>query len=141
MRKEWVKWCILLGVMVIAASAALSLQAFDPTSNQVILYEHANFQGNSLRLQVGDNISCLTSKKMGTSSNWNDKISSIKVGANVRLITFQDCPYKGQCMGFLGSNAGGHTGGLYPKLSDWNYNDKISSLKVYSKDDTNASCP
>lgn len=59
----------------------------------------------------------------------------------MRLISWEHKDYKGKCVGFLGSNAGGNTDGKYSRLSDWDFNDKMSSLKVYDKDNSDASCP
>jgi hypothetical protein len=138
------RWRVpLLALGLLGCVLVTVVWAFDPGSNEVILWSDANYQGRSVRFSVGEQIANLSvwSSTNSKSFNWNDKVSSIKVGANVRLITWQDKDYTGRCVGFLGSNAGGHTGGQYPRMSDWDYNDKITALKVFSKDDPNANCP
>jgi|GEM_PF-1528603 len=130
---------VLMGVLFVLTITVGVAPAFDPGPNEVILYEHIDYGGRSIRFSVGSNVPNLTNNKSGT-WNWNDKVSSIKVGANVRLITWQDKDYTGKCMGFLGSNAGGKTG-KYRHLGDWHYNDAITSLKVYGPDDPEARCP
>ncbi len=141
--KGWIlrsMWGGFVGGLSLFAMSLGPAWVFDPNSNEVILWEHADYKGVSIRYSVGTEVSNLTNEKTG-GMNWNDKVSSLKVGANVRLITWEHKDYKGKCVGFLGSNAGGHTDGKYPRLSDWNFNDKMSSLKVYDKDNSDAGCP
>ncbi len=124
-------------------TTAGATSASDPGPNEVILYEHINYGGKSKRFSVGTNVSNLTDQKEGN-WNWNDKVSSIKVGANVRLITWQDLNYTGKCMTFSGSNTGGASGGNYNDLRGWNLNDAITSLKVRHPaypEDPEARCP
>ncbi len=113
------------------------VSAFDPAPNQVILYEHKDYGGMSIRFAVGDQIPNLKNVRMGT-TNWNDKVYSVKVVANSILLAWEHANYQGQCIVFLGTNAGG--AGNYRRLSDYGFNDKMSSLKVYDKS-TNARCP
>lgn len=124
-------------IFILTINTGLSL-AFDPNSNQVILYEHRDYGGMSIRFAVGDQIPNLRNVRMGT-TNWNDKVSSVKVGANTKVIAWEHANYQGQCIGFFGTNAGG--AGNYRRLSDWDFNDKMSSLKVYDMNDPRARCP
>lgn len=125
----------LIFVLIINPGLVL---AFDPNPYQVILYEHKDYGGMSIRFAVGDQIPNLKNVKMG-SSNWNDKVSSVKVGANTKLIAWEHANYQGMCRGFSGTNAGGI--GNYHRLSDQDFNDKMSSLKVYDMNDPRARCP
>lgn len=131
---------VLMGVLFVLTITVGVAPADDPGSDEAILYEHINYGGRSIIFSVGSDVSNLTNNKDGK-WNWNDKVSSIKVGSDVRLVTWQDKDYTGRCMCFSGSNAGGAIGGQYNDLRRWNYNDAITSFKVRTPNDGDGRCP
>jgi len=100
-----------------------------PGPNQVIFYEHSNWGGNSMSFDLDQSVADLRSWKFTNSStNWNDKISSIKVGSQVKVTVYKDINYKGDKITLSGTGSGGT--GSFPNLSTIGWNDKISSFKV-----------
>jgi hypothetical protein len=101
----------------------------EPASNQVFFYEHANYGGQTMSFNPDMNISDLRKWKVGsTKDNWNDRISSMKVGSQVKVTVWADIDYKGDHAPYTtGSDGQGH----YASLGVWN--DRISSLQVRSR--------
>ena len=131
---------VLMGVLFVLTITVGVAPADNPGPNEVILYEHVNYDANgkSIRFSVGTNVPNLTNNKLGR-WNWNDKVSSIRVGLNVRLLAWEHKDYRGKCMTFSGLNAGGQ--GNYNDLRRWRYNDIITSLKVRHPEDPDSVCP
>jgi len=124
----WVVGIFALGIMG-GLVWAQGVGDVEPGPNQVILYEHANWGGNSMSFNLDQSVADLRSWRFTNSStNWNDKISSIKVGANVKVKVYKDINYKGGDITLMGTGSGGT--GSFPNLTTIGWNDKISSLKV-----------
>ncbi len=128
-------WVFAAGILVIVgAAAALGLWAqgvgdVQAGPNQVIFYEHTNWGGHSMSFDLDQSAADLTKWKFNASStNWNDKISSIKVGRDVKVTVYKDINYKGDKITLLGTGSGG--AGDFPNLVNIGWTDKISSLKV-----------
>lgn len=80
----------------------------------------------------------LSQKPFPGGGNWNDSISSVKVGDNVRVRATANNNLTGDCILFLGKNTGSRSNGEYQYLSSYNapsggtWNDRISSYQVVS---------
>jgi hypothetical protein len=110
-----------------------------PSSEQAFFFEHSNFAGATLMFSKGTNIPDLTKWNTPTGQKWNDRISSLKVGSGVRVLSYEHINFGGRCITFSSNKE-------YPNLSAQNaqlsgtenWNDRISSLKVTG---TNQVCP
>jgi len=131
-RRFWVFAAMILALGGAAAALGLWAQGVgnvEAGPNQVIFYEHTNWGGNSMDRELDQSIPDLRTWKFNASStNWNDKISSIKVGKNVKVTVYKHINYKGNHITLLGKGSGG--AGDFPNLVNIGWNDKISSLKV-----------
>jgi hypothetical protein len=58
--------------------------------------------------------------------NWNDRISSLKVGSELKLIVFRDINFKGTSLTLTGPAA-------ISTLVSNGWNDKISSFRIVPK--------
>lgn len=91
----------------------------NPNSDQVALYEHANYGGACVVKGVGNY------PNPGSLGIANDSISSVKVGGNVKLTLCRDDNYIGTCETFLGDDS---------DLSNNSIgNDQASSAKVETR--------
>lgn len=89
-------------------------------SPDIVVYEHANYSGQSKTLTVG------TYRLTGVPGDLNDQISSIKVPAGMAVMIYEHS-----------NNTGGY--GSYvdllentPDLAVYNFNDKISYINVFT---------
>lgn len=101
----------------------------EPASNQVFFFEHNNYDGYYMGLSYDrdkDDLTTLYFAQSG-SPNWNDKISSIKVGTEACVTTWFNVKYKGQRNFFEGNAV---TVSNYPDLLPAGLGDKISSFKI-----------
>lgn len=102
-------------------------------AEQVFIYQHANFGGAYMRFdrdQAIPNLGILETGAQG-SINWNDQISSVKVGANKKIIVYEHINYGGASRTLHGLSCS--FSGSYPTMpSGWN--DKASSLKIMQND-------
>lgn len=126
-------------VVVFAAASALGLFGalawaqgvgnVEAAADQVIFYEHTNWGGNSMSFDYDKDIPDLTKWRFPNSStNWNDKISSIKVGANAKVTLYQHTNFQGASITLKGTGSGG--AGEFPDLPKIGWNDKASSFRV-----------
>jgi hypothetical protein len=90
---------------------------------QVIVYEHANFQGKSLVYSVHPGM-CQRLEPELSKYKMNDKLSSVKVGKNVAVRLFEHKNYSGQNL-ILSESV--------QSLSSYKFNDRVSSLVVNPK--------
>ncbi|HWA60186.1 MAG TPA: beta/gamma crystallin domain-containing protein [Caulobacteraceae bacterium] len=130
------------GLLALAAGCAVACAlAFGPsaqaqTANQVMFCSDANFKGKCFTVDKGGGNVNLTQKSFPGGGNWNDKISSVKVGANVRVLAYENTNWTGECIVFSGANVGGRTKGEYPNLTGYetsvgnSWNDRISSYQT-----------
>lgn len=106
------------------------------TSTQVKFCQKTNYGGQCFIVSKGGGNTDLTKKAFPGGGNWNDSISSIQVGDNVRAKAFENTNWTGECITFSGKNVGGGSNGSYPNLSDYemyngkSWNDQITSFKV-----------
>jgi len=134
-KRKWVIG-IVLALLVLAGAATKVISAgaadYTPSDNQVFFYEHTNYGGAWMSQEFDKLVPDLTKWRLPNSSaNWNDRISSIKVGKNAKVILFEHTNYKGATITLLGT--GSHGAGNFPAMpSGWN--DKVSSFKVVMGD-------
>ncbi|MBN2705514.1 MAG: peptidase inhibitor family I36 protein [Deltaproteobacteria bacterium] len=117
----------LAGFLVIAFGG-VSVWAAEPTEMQVYVYEHTKYEGAYMRfdgLRQEPDLRCYNTGGLNT-PNWNDRISSLKVGSGVKLKVYKDINYKGSSWTITGP-AGMST--LVPNK----WNDKISSFIIAPK--------
>lgn len=93
-------------------------QEFD-SNNEVCLYEHAYYKGAKRCFNAVNEYNNVASF---SDRWWNDAVSSVKVGNNVRLRTFEHNDFKGKSKTYDKDN---------PFISEMN--DMISSLEVVTK--------
>lgn len=130
-RNRWIVVCAALAAVGLfgALAWAQGVGNVEAASGQVIFYEHTNWGGNSMSFDFDKDIPDLTKWKfLNSSTTWNDKISSIKVGANAQVILYQHTNYKGSSITLKGTGSGG--AGDFPDLPKIGWNDKVSSFKV-----------
>lgn len=108
--------------------------AAEPAADEVIVFEGRLFQGASLTLKVGDELPDLGKTAQG---NWDQRISSIKVGPDAVLILYSWYKFKRVCLGLPGVNSGGS--GRYSDLSTlkadnpFHLDDRARSLRVVAR--------
>lgn len=85
------------------------------------VFENWDYGKNKLKLEVGIKIPDL--RKSGYSF-WNDRISSVKIYGEVKLILYEDENYRGKVREYSNN---------VPRIDFWDFNDKATSLKVVPK--------
>lgn len=100
-----------------------------PPADKVIVYADINYCGQTEYFSIGE---CPDLRNPfhfafpAPASNWNDKISSIKVASNVILTVFEHINYGGASFTEVGPSN-------IPSLVNSGWNDRISSLKIRKK--------
>ncbi len=96
-------------------------------SQKAVLFEHANYSGNSMTLYPGQSISNLEDYYIDSYTSFDNLISSATVAGNVTLVLYS------------GENFTGDSVYLHGNISDfdsdnilWPFNDGVSSLKLLS---------
>ena len=105
-------------LLMFLCSGLIASSSFAINPDQVCLYEHANYQGESRCFSINENGGVVS--QMGS---FNDKTSSIEMGSQVMAHVFEHNDYGGQFM-VLSSNVS-----FLPTM-----NDKGSSLKILNGD-------
>ncbi len=119
----------LLPILVIVGAFLIGVVAISgQTSNQVFVYEDINYAGNYIRWDGIRDIPDLRSYNTGGlgTPNWNDRISSFKVGSGMKLVVYKDINYKGGSWTVTGP-------ATISTLVSNGWNDKISSLRIVPK--------
>ncbi len=117
----------IAGLLAVAAVVGSSWAA-DPTSMQVYVYEDINYNGNYMLFNgIRDEPDLRNYTTGGPGSpNWNDRISSLKVGSGVKLKVYKDVNYKGSSWTVTGP-------ATINTLVSNGWNDKISSFRIVPK--------
>jgi hypothetical protein len=125
----------VFAVAVLAATGLLLLgtPAAAQEAGQVFVYQHSNFGGAYMRFDSNREVSDLRGLNTGAlgTANWNDQISSIKVGKDRKIVCYADINYAGASITLYGSSC--DTTGSYSSMpSGWN--DRVSSFKILDND-------
>jgi hypothetical protein len=105
----------------------------DPGDNQVAFYEDINYGGHYMISNFDRDYNDLRSLYVENNPkvNWNDRISSIKVGKNACVTVWKDINYKG-AKSELNGNGSSTTN--FPNLHSSGWGDNISSYKTRALD-------
>jgi hypothetical protein len=121
---KYTKATLVALVMVLA----IPLIAASQTANQVTFYENINYGGAYLTftgIRDEPDLRAYNTGGLG-SPNWNDRISSFKVGSNVNLVVYRDINFKGTKWTITGPAS-------ISTLVSNGWNDKISSFRIVPK--------
>ena len=149
MKNSYLGRFLLFGAALVLTSAAISgfggstpsltglPQSFDPQNppdNAVVFFENTNYGGRWFAVYYDRDYNDLRSIYLGSGSssgNWNDRISSLKIGKDACVTLWKDINYKGDKSALQGNQTSMNAiSSLVP--SGWN--DKVSSLKVRMRD-------
>ena len=104
----------------------------DPASHQVFLFEHTNYGGASLGFDIDQDVIDLTKWRLPNSKkSWNDVISSLKLGKNVKITLYEHTKYGGKSITL---QAEGQNVKNYPNLHSIGWGDYVSSFRVRTSD-------
>jgi hypothetical protein len=96
---------------------------------RVILYQDADFRGDSLVVYAGESLENLSRLTFPGGGKINDRISSIRVEGGTEVCVFTNAQFRGEVMR-LTENVRDLTGRLLPGSVSASWNDRISSLRV-----------
>lgn len=103
----------------------------EPKENQVFFFEHINYGGCWMGNNAPADMASIEGESYmpacGKRLNWNNTISSIKVGAKAKVTIYEDVNFKGRSQTFKGSC---NAPLCLKDLRSSNWNDKISSYRV-----------
>jgi hypothetical protein len=126
---------LILGLVSFASSSADDRRDRDNNRDRrreeprIIVFEHADFRGDSLVLYPGDTLDNLSGKTFEHGAKLNDGISSIVVEGGAEVYMYENARYKGQALRVTES-VRDLTGRLVSGAVGVSWNDRISSLKV-----------
>jgi len=109
----------------------------EPNGNEVIVFEHSNFDGYAFRWSYDFDLPDLTRQTMedpfGNSSpySWNDRISSVKIGAVSCFTAWLNTNYGGQKWAYQANGNNCHN---ITDLAPMGAGDKWSSFKIRNRD-------
>ncbi len=113
---------------------AVDWKNIEPEPHQIILYEHVDFEGAAIGYEYDSDVLDLTKLLvLDTNKNWNDRISSIKIGKNAKVILYEHvgCNDRSNYIVLQGS---GQDTVRYESLHSIGWGDKVSSFKVRMSD-------
>ena len=96
---------------------------------RVILYQHADYQGDSLVIYPGDSIDNFSGQSFPSGAGLNDSVSSIRVEGGAQVYVYENARFRGAVMR-LTENVRDLTGRVLSNNPRDNWNDRISSIKV-----------
>ena len=96
---------------------------------RVILYQDAEYHGDSLVVYAGESLENLSSLTFQDGGKLNDRISSIRVEGAAEVYVYADARFRGAPLR-LTENVRDLTGRLLPGSVSASWNDRISSLRV-----------
>lgn len=138
-QKKELSFLTLLSCLIVAVTGFfLCGVAAWADDDDVIFYEHTNYGGKQLKYSGLDSVSDLTRNQLitsdGSSVNWNDKISSLSIGKNRKVVMYEHTNFKGATILLNGPTVCKNvTSGLRSSMpSGWN--DRVSSFKILVND-------
>ncbi|MGA9750220.1 MAG: hypothetical protein WBS54_00345 [Acidobacteriota bacterium] len=123
-------WAALAACAVLVASVPAAAQ----TADEVYLYEALNYGGSVLRLDHNVEIADLSTYHVGGTDgpSWRERISSLKVGANKKLLLFAKPDFQGGVLVVGGDSCKQDSGNWAFLPGGWNK--RACSLKVVNAD-------
>ena len=119
---------VFAGICLLIAGSALAVDIGNPSYSQVFLYEHTNYGGANMSFQYDYQVADLTKWRLPNSKNsWNDRLSSVKLGRNVKIVLYEHINFKGKSITL---QANGSQQKNYSSLHSFGWGDKASSFKV-----------
>lgn len=119
----------LLGWGGTVTSAKIRQRVF-PAPDEVLIFEHVNFDGGMLSPSAGGNYPDLRQWPISGGKTWNDKISSLKIGKDALLCVYADIDFGGPSIVFSGD---GQRNTDIISLHGTGWEDRISSMKVRAR--------
>lgn len=122
-------WLLVLSITLAAAKADQRDEDRRRDEPRVVLYQHADFRGDSLVLFPGETIDNFSGRTFANGNALNDSVSSIRVEGGAEVSIFEQARYRGpglrlnQSVRDLSTRRLGDDRG-----SSWN--DRISSIRV-----------
>jgi hypothetical protein len=104
--------------------------AVEPGYGQVILYDNYQCTGDAyITLNAGSysDFRSLSNSDSGSTENWNDRVSCIKIGDGAKLKVYQNIKYGGKSKEF--GRTTNNPNGWWSLAKDW-WDNSISSAKV-----------
>lgn len=120
---------LLLGLASLASLPADDRHERRREEPRIILFEHADFRGDSVVLYPGDTIDNFSGKTFENGAKLNDAVSSIAVEGGAELYVYENSRYRGQAMRVTES-VRDLSGRLISGAVGVSWNDRISSVKV-----------
>lgn len=117
--------CII--ALLLFAFCAAAADTPDPAPHQVLLFEHTNYEGESMGFSYDNDIADLTQWNLISGGKWNDRISSVSIGKDTRVTFYEHVHYGGASISFEGN---GENSYHIPDLHSLGWGDTVSSLKV-----------
>ena len=96
---------------------------------RVVVFQHADYRGNSLVLYPGDSLANLNDVRFEDGDRVNDSISSIRVEEGAEIYVYADSRFRSHVMR-LTESVRDLTRRVMPDSVNANWNDRISSLRV-----------
>ncbi len=123
-------WVALAACALLVAPVPAAAQ----TADEVYLYEALDYGGSVLRLDHNVEIPDLSTYRVGGTNgpNWSERISSLKVGANKKLLLYTKPDFQGGVLTVGGDSCKQDSGNWAFLPGGWNK--RACSLKVVSAD-------
>lgn len=117
-----------LAALLLFGTSLWAADIGDPSFAQVFLYEHTNYGGATMSFMYDKDVPDLTKWRLPNSKkSWNDVLSSVKLGRNVKIVLYQHINYGGASITL---QADGVNNKNYSSLHSFGWGDKASSFKV-----------
>jgi hypothetical protein len=102
----------------------------NPPANTVVFFEHTKYEGRWFAVSYDRDYNDLRYVYLGSNSssgNWNDRVSSLKIGKDACVTMWKDINYKGDKSSLEGNQSSINS---IESLGPGGWNDKLSSIKV-----------